>query len=338
MNRLASETSPYLRQHADNAVDWFAWGPEAFDEARRRDVPIHLSVGYSACHWCHVMAHESFEDPETATVLNAGFVNIKVDREERPDVDAIYMEATQAMTGHGGWPMTVFMNADGEPFFCGTYFPDQARGGMPSFRDILAAIDDAWTNRRGEVGEQATKIADHLRSTRRIQPGDRPTTAQLDNRCRRPRRHARRTVGRVRRAPKFPQTMSIDFLLGTHARTGSTDALAAAEHSLDAMPPAASTTTWAAGSPATPWTSAGWSPIFEKMLYDNALLIRALPPFVAAHRQRGPTAGGGRDHRVPATRPPPRQRRLLLRRGTPTRSLPTGAARRAGSTPGRSTR
>ena len=132
-NRLADETSPYLRQHADNPVDWWPWGPEAFEEARRRDVPVLISVGYSACHWCHVMAHESFEDPASAAVMNELFVNIKVDREQRPDVDAVYMEATQATTGHGGWPMTVFADHDGRPFHCGTYYPRERRGGMPSF-------------------------------------------------------------------------------------------------------------------------------------------------------------------------------------------------------------
>ena len=136
MNRLAHETSPYLRQHADNPVDWYPWGPEAFAEAERSGRPVLLSVGYSACHWCHVMAHESFEDPDTAAVMNRLFVNIKVDREERPDVDAIYMEATQAMTGRGGWPMTVFMDAEGAPFYCGTYFPAHRRHGMPGFVEL----------------------------------------------------------------------------------------------------------------------------------------------------------------------------------------------------------
>src|SRR5262249_30234914 len=150
-NRLASSTSPYLRQHAGNPVDWWPWCAEAFEQARRRGVPVLLSVGYAACHWCHVMAHESFEDEETAAQMNAGFVNVKVDREERPDVDSVYMDATQAMTGHGGWPMTCFLTPDGEPFYCGTYFPPTPRGGMPSFRDLLAAITDAWARREDEV-------------------------------------------------------------------------------------------------------------------------------------------------------------------------------------------
>src|ERR1700754_123578 len=161
-NRLSGATSPYLLQHADNPVDWWEWGEDAFAEARRRDVPVFLSVGYAACHWCHVMAHESFEDPETAAQLNAGFVCVKVDREERPDVDAVYMEATVAMTGHGGWPMTVFLTPSGEPFYCGTYFPNAARGGMPSFNQVCEAISDAWENRRDQVSEQAGQLSEHL--------------------------------------------------------------------------------------------------------------------------------------------------------------------------------
>src|SRR3954468_1754211 len=149
-NRLAGETSPYLRQHRDNPVDWYPWGDEAFARARDEDKPVLLSVGYSACHWCHVMAHESFEDPGVAGVMNELFVSIKVDREERPDVDAVYMEAVQAMTGQGGWPMTVFLTPDGQPFFGGTYFPPAARGGMPGFVDLCHAVDDAWRNRRTE--------------------------------------------------------------------------------------------------------------------------------------------------------------------------------------------
>ena len=140
-NRLAQESSPYLLQHKDNPVDWWPWSPEAFEEARRRDVPVLLSVGYSTCHWCHVMAHESFEDDQTAALMNARFVNVKVDREERPDVDAVYMAATQALTGQGGWPMTVLTTPDGRPFYCGTYFPPRPAHGMPSFRQLLAAVD-----------------------------------------------------------------------------------------------------------------------------------------------------------------------------------------------------
>jgi uncharacterized protein len=157
-NRLATATSPYLLQHAENPVDWWEWGEEAFAEARRRDVPVLLSVGYAACHWCHVMAHESFEDPETAAQMNAGFVCVKVDREERPDVDSVYMAATQALTGSGGWPMTVFTTPEGAPFYCGTYFPPRPRPGMPAFRQLLGAITDAWQHRRDELADAGGKI------------------------------------------------------------------------------------------------------------------------------------------------------------------------------------
>ncbi len=161
-NRLADAASPYLLQHQDNPVDWYEWSEEAFEEARRRDVPILLSVGYAACHWCHVMAHESFEDLETAEEMNRLFVNIKVDREERPDVDTIYMEAVQAMTGQGGWPMTVWIDHDGRPFYAGTYFPNTPRHGMASFREVLAAVSSSWETRRDVVGEQAEKLVDAI--------------------------------------------------------------------------------------------------------------------------------------------------------------------------------
>jgi uncharacterized protein len=161
-NRLAEATSPYLLQHADNPVDWREWGDDAFAEARERGVPVLLSVGYSACHWCHVMAHESFEDDATAAQLNADFVCVKVDREERPDVDAVYMEATVAMTGQGGWPMTVVLDHDGSPFFAGTYFPDRPRGGQPSLRQVLTAVSGAWRDRRDDVRRVAGDLREHL--------------------------------------------------------------------------------------------------------------------------------------------------------------------------------
>ena len=174
-NRLAGSSSPYLRQHADNPVDWHEWGDEAFEEARRRDVPIFLSVGYSSCHWCHVMAHESFEDAETAAAMNADFVNIKVDREQRPDVDAVYMSAVQAMTRHGGWPMSVFLSADGTPFYGGTYWPADARPGMPSFRQVLAAVAGSWANERDKVLEQGSLVVQHLSQQQTL-----PDAAEVD--------------------------------------------------------------------------------------------------------------------------------------------------------------
>ncbi|NLH66348.1 MAG: thioredoxin domain-containing protein, partial [Candidatus Microthrix parvicella] len=158
-NRLANSTSPYLRQHAHNPVDWYPWGDAAFTAASERDVPLLISVGYSSCHWCHVMAHESFENPDVAARMNQHFINVKVDREERPDIDAVYMLATQAMTGHGGWPMTVLATPDGRPFFCGTYFPPEPRQGMPGFTQLIDALADAWTTRRGELEEQADTLA-----------------------------------------------------------------------------------------------------------------------------------------------------------------------------------
>src|SRR5579884_2616572 len=178
MNRLAEENSPYLRQHRDNPVDWYPWGAEAFDRARAEDKPVLLSVGYSACHWCHVMAHESFEDPATAAVMNAGFVNVKVDREERPDVDEIYMDAVQALTGGGGWPMTVFLTPDGRPFYAGTYFPPRAGRGMPAFTDVLNAVAEAWRDRRQELLDQAGTLVEAI-SARGSLPGagETPTTS-----------------------------------------------------------------------------------------------------------------------------------------------------------------
>src|SRR5436190_11360062 len=177
VNRLAEETSPYLLQHAGNPVDWHPWGDEAFARARDEDKPIMLSVGYSACHWCHVMEHESFEDDATAELLNEHFVPVKVDREERPDVDAVYMDAVTTMTGHGGWPMTVFLTPEGEPFFGGTYYPPEPRHGLPSFRQVLGAVADAWRERRTEIQHDAGMITEQLR--RAAQPSREPLTSTL---------------------------------------------------------------------------------------------------------------------------------------------------------------
>ncbi|MGH9039510.1 MAG: thioredoxin domain-containing protein, partial [Acidimicrobiia bacterium] len=238
MNRLADETSPYLQQHKDNPVDWYPWGEEAFARAQAEDKPIMLSVGYSACHWCHVMAHESFEDPGTAEVMNRLFVNIKVDREERPDVDAVYMTAVQSMTGRGGWPMTVFLTPDGQPFYGGTYYPREDRHGLPGFTRLLEAIDDAWRNRRDELETQAGKLAEALaRSGQLPQTGDGAAlgvdvldkaaaqlTVQFDGR-----------FGGFGGAPKFPQAMSLDHLLRHHVRTGNVRSLDIALATLDAM-------------------------------------------------------------------------------------------------------
>ncbi len=279
MNRLAEETSPYLRQHADNPVDWHPWGPEAFERAREEDKPILLSVGYSACHWCHVMAHESFEDAEVAAVMNDLFVNVKVDREERPDVDAVYMEATQAMTGSGGWPMTVFMTPDGQPFFCGTYFPKRSLPGRPGFVDLCRAIDDAWRGRRADLLHQAGRLTEHLRrevvaggagQAGSARPGPDVLTAALTLL----KEQHDDTWGGFGRAPKFPQTMSLELLLRAHARTASPDALACVTTSLDAMA-AGGIYDHLGGGFARYSVDERWLvPHFEKMLYDQALLAR----------------------------------------------------------------
>src|SRR5438270_6634206 len=172
MNHLAHETSPYLRQHANNPVDWYPWGPEALRQARQLDRPIFLSIGYSACHWCHVMEHESFEDPAIGKILNDNFIAIKVDREERPDLDQIYMTAVQLMTRHGGWPMSVFLTPDLKPFYGGTYFPPDDRHGMPSFRRVLDAVVQAWANKRELVAQQADDLTTHIHAATRLEPGD----------------------------------------------------------------------------------------------------------------------------------------------------------------------
>ncbi len=196
MNRLSSETSPYLRQHAENPVDWYPWGDEAFTRARDLDRPVLLSVGYSACHWCHVMAHESFEDEAVAAVVNAGFVAVKVDREERPDVDAVYMEAVQALSGHGGWPMSVFVTPDGRPFFAGTYFPPRDAHGTPGFGRVLEAIDEAWRERRDEIEGQADSLVAAI-ARRVTMPAD--LVADGDGAGPRSRRPLPGTVGRGHR-------------------------------------------------------------------------------------------------------------------------------------------
>ena len=218
-NRLIHETSPYLLQHAYNPVDWHPWGPEALARAAEADRPILLSVGYSACHWCHVMAHESFEDPEIAALMNELFVNVKVDREERPDIDAIYMEAVQAMTGGGGWPMTVFLTPDGKPFYGGTYFPPVSRHNMPGFPQLLMAIAEAWQNRRAELLSAGDRLVDALNRSALIRASETPLDAALPDRAaQRMLRSFDRHEGGFGGAPKFPQPMNLDFLLGRYVQ------------------------------------------------------------------------------------------------------------------------
>jgi hypothetical protein len=285
VNRLGSEPSPYLRQHADNPVDWYPWGDEAFARARETDRPVLLSVGYSACHWCHVMAHESFEDDATAALVNASFVAVKVDREERPDVDAVYMEAVQAMTGRGGWPMTVFLTPDGRPFFAGTYFPPRDAHGTPGFGRVLDAIAEAWRDRRQEVESQADSLVSAI--GRRVTlpdeltgdgedspgPGDRfpgllaAATAELAERF-------DPTWGGFGPAPKFPQPSLLEVCL-EHARvTGDTGSSAMIDTTLAAMA-AGGIYDHLGGGFARYSTDATWTvPHFEKMLYDQAGLVR----------------------------------------------------------------
>jgi len=283
VNRLKDSTSPYLLQHADNPVDWWPWGDEAFAEAARRDVPVMLSVGYAACHWCHVMAHESFEDPQTAALLNEHAVAIKVDREERPDVDDVYMTATQAMTGQGGWPMTVFMTPDKEPFFCGTYFP------RDRFQQLIRGVAQAWSTQRDGVTGQARRVAAALaenaaataRALREGGQGDseerfREVTAASVSAL---ERDYDEVDGGFGRAPKFPPSMVCEFLLRHHWRSdhqgaAAPTALRMAEGTCEAMARGGMYDQLGGGF-ARYSTDAGWVvPHFEKMLYDNALLAR----------------------------------------------------------------
>ncbi|MFG2511740.1 thioredoxin domain-containing protein [Streptomyces sp. NPDC048584] len=287
MNRLAGAMSPYLLQHADNPVDWWEWGPEAFAEARRRDVPVLLSVGYSSCHWCHVMAHESFEDRDTADEMNAHFVGVKVDREERPDVDAVYMEAVQAATGQGGWPMTVFLTPDAEPFYFGTYFPPEPRHGMPSFRQVLQGVHQAWGERRGEVDEVAGKITRDLAGREMSYGDDRlPGEEELAQALLGLTREYDPQRGGFGGAPKFPPSMVLEFLLRHHARTGAEGALQMAADTCERMARGGIYDQLGGGF-ARYSVDRDWIvPHFEKMLYDNALLCR-----VYAHLWRATGSG-----------------------------------------------
>jgi uncharacterized protein YyaL (SSP411 family) len=274
-NRLAQETSPYLLEHADNPVDWYPWGPEALARARAENKPILLSIGYSACHWCHVMARESFEDPETAAQMNRDFVAIKVDREERPDLDQVYMRATQAMTGSGGWPMTVFLLPDETPFFAGTYFPSSERFGMPSFRRVLAAVADGFANRQQEIAQTANQVREFLqRPALPLAAGTLDPTL-LDEAYTRLARDYDSAHGGFGGAPKFPQPMLLEFLLRTHFRTGRGAALEMATDTLRAMAAGGINDQLGGGFHRYSVDERWLVPHFEKMLYDNALLARA---------------------------------------------------------------
>jgi uncharacterized protein YyaL (SSP411 family) len=278
-NRLARETSPYLRQHADNPVDWYAWGDDAFAAARERDVPVFLSVGYSSCHWCHVMAHESFEDDATGAHMNELFVNVKVDREERPDVDAIYMQAVQALTGRGGWPMSVWCTPDGRPFYAGTYFPNSEDRGMPSFRRVCDAVSEAWRDRRDDVVKQSDQLTNAI-DQELVDPTGGGAPGALDPKVLATALDAvgaqfEPQYGGFGRAPKFPQAMTLDFLCRAFVRAPSDQTRTMITTTLDAMA-AGGIHDHLGGGFARYSTDDFWLvPHFEKMLYDNALLTRA---------------------------------------------------------------
>ena len=270
MNRLASETSPYLLQHADNPVEWFAWGDEALAKARAEDKPILLSIGYAACHWCHVMAHESFEDAGTAELMNERFVNVKVDREERPDVDGVYMDAVVAMTGHGGWPLTVFLTPEGEPFIGGTYFPPEPRQGLPSFRQVLVAVSDLWRESRDDVERRTEVLVDALRKAAEAAPSPEPLTESLLFAAvrRLQELHDPEWGGFGARAPKFPPASTLELLL----RRGEVEL---ATPTLDGMALGGMYDVVGGGFHRYSVDERWLVPHFEKMLYDNALLVPA---------------------------------------------------------------
>jgi uncharacterized protein YyaL (SSP411 family) len=274
-NHLATETSPYLLQHANNPVDWHPWGAEALAKSRAEGKPILLSIGYAACHWCHVMERESFEDHDIAALMNEHFVPIKVDREERPDIDAIYMQATQAMTGHGGWPMTVFLTPAGEPFFAGTYFPPDDRHGMPSFRRVLSGVADAWKNKQDSVASTAASMRElYAASTERTRATGTLDETLLSRAMSSLVRRYEPRFGGFDGAPKFPPTMTLDFLLRHWARTGETQALEMVQHTFRRMA-RGGIYDQVGGGFARYSVDAEWLvPHFEKMLYDNALLVR----------------------------------------------------------------
>jgi uncharacterized protein YyaL (SSP411 family) len=272
-NRLAAETSPYLLQHAHNPVDWYPWGPEALERARRENRPILLSIGYSACHWCHVMERESFENPDIARLMNDNFVNIKVDREERPDLDSIYMTAVQGMTGQGGWPMTVFLTPDGAPFYGGTYFPPEDRGGMPGFPRLLLSVAEAYRTKLDEVQQSAEQIRQFLqRQTGGQQERGVLRTEILDNAFNALRNQFDDRHGGFGGAPKFPQPMVLEFLLRTHSRTADPRALSMAELTLEKMARGGMYDQLGGGFHRYSVDNVWLVPHFEKMLYDNSQL------------------------------------------------------------------
>lgn len=275
-NRLINATSPYLRQHAHNPVDWYEWGEEAIDTARNQNKPIHLSVGYASCHWCHVLAHESFEDEATARLMNERFVNIKVDREERPDIDSIYMTAVQAMTGSGGWPMTVFMTPDGVPFYGGTYFPPEDRGQMPSFKRVLLGVSEAYQSRRADMQQVGAELVARMRATTELNVADgQISSAVLDEAYAMLHGEFDPTHGGFRGAPKFPQPMVLEFLLRYARRSRHPLALDMFNKTMHAMAEGGMYDQLGGGFHRYSVDAQWLVPHFEKMLYDNALLAHA---------------------------------------------------------------
>jgi uncharacterized protein YyaL (SSP411 family) len=273
-NRLAGETSPYLLQHADNPVDWFPWGTDAFVKAVEKDSPIFLSVGYAACHWCHVMERESFEDAETAALMNREFVSVKVDREERPDVDSIYMDAVQAMNGSGGWPMSAFLTPDGRPFYAGTYYPKEPAHGMPSFRQVLTGIAEAWRERRDEIVVQAGRVTEAIGRVAQREGSSEPLNAEVADRAFDGLRRSFDTRwGGFGGAPKFPQAMVLEFLLRQAIR-GKLDAMEMLVITLDRMADGGIHDHLGGGFARYSTDGAWHVPHFEKMLYDNAQLAQ----------------------------------------------------------------
>ena len=274
-NQLTGSTSPYLLQHAENPVDWHPWGPEALEKAREQDKPIFLSIGYAACHWCHVMAHESFEDPKTAALMNENFVNIKVDREERPDIDSLYMDAVVAMTGQGGWPMSVFLTPDGRPFYGGTYFPPARRFNMPAFSEILLALADKWSNDRDSLLDIGNELTDRIAAAPALRAGDNELDPQqFDRAAELLFRGYDWTHGGWGQAPKFPQPMAIECLLRRYARSQDKLALDMAKHVLSAMADGGMYDQLGGGFSRYAVDEIWLVPHFEKMLYDNAQLAR----------------------------------------------------------------
>jgi uncharacterized protein YyaL (SSP411 family) len=282
-NRLSAASSPYLLQHKDNPVNWYPWGDEALERAKREQKPIFLSVGYSSCHWCHVMAHESFEDPDTAAFMNEHFVNIKVDREERPDIDSIYMTAVQALTGHGGWPMSVFLTPGQIPYYGGTYWPPEARQGMPSFRQVLEAVADAWQNKREDVQENAGNVRQFLEAaSNRVPRGADLNEDLLDEALGAFQQSFDRRFGGFGNAPKFPQPSIIDFLLRFVRRRNDARAIRMIELTLDQMAAGGMYDQLGGGFHRYSVDAEWLVPHFEKMLYDNAQLAQV---YLDAYRQ-----------------------------------------------------